>query len=40
MKEIKERIKYINNLINEGNLDEELLSSLSNELDELLESLS
>jgi hypothetical protein len=37
--EIKERLKYIKSLVDEGNLDEELLSSLSNELEELEEEL-
>lgn len=37
--EIKERLIYIKSLVDEGNLDEELLSSLSNELEELEEEL-
>ncbi len=37
--EIKERLIYIKSLIDESNLDEELLSSLSNELEELEEEL-
>jgi hypothetical protein len=37
--EIKERLIYIKQIISEGNLDEELLSSLSNELEELEEEL-
>lgn len=37
--EIKERLIYIKSLVSEGNLDEELLSSLSNELEELEEEL-
>jgi hypothetical protein len=37
--EIEERIKYIKTLVDEGNLDEELLSSISNELLELSEQL-
>jgi hypothetical protein len=37
--EIKERLIYIKSLLVEGNLDEELLSSLSNELEELEEEL-
>ncbi len=37
--EIKERLIYIKSLVVEGNLDEELLSSLSNELEELEEEL-
>ena len=37
--EIKERLLYIKSLVDEGNLDEELLSSLSNELEELEEEL-
>ncbi len=37
--EIKERLIYIKSLVDESNLDEELLSSLSNELEELEEEL-
>ena len=37
--EIEERIKYIKTLVDEGNLDEALLSSISNELLELSEQL-
>ncbi len=37
--EIEERIKYIKTLVDEGNLDEVLLSSISNELLELSEQL-
>lgn len=37
--EIKERLVYIKSLVDEGNLDEELLSSLSNELEDLEEEL-
>jgi len=37
--EIKERIIYIKQIISEGNLDDELLSSISNELEELDEQL-
>jgi hypothetical protein len=37
--EIKERLIYIKSLVDEGNLGEELLSSLSNELEELEEEL-
>lgn len=36
---IKERITYITNILFEGNLDDELLSSISNELEELDEQL-
>lgn len=37
--EIKERLIYIKSLVDEGNLDEGLLSSLFNELEELEEEL-
>jgi hypothetical protein len=37
--ELTERVIYLNGLLNEGNLTEELLSSIRNELLELTEEL-
>lgn len=40
IKEIKERVIYLTNIMDEGNLNEELLSSISNELKDIEEELN
>ena len=40
IEEIRERVIYLTSIIDEGNLDEELFSSISNELKDIKEELN